>query len=143
MKLKDLEGFPKNLLKKKSLPTYKAFIISDPEEYMDIKVDVDLLAITEEAAVRALINDLPLEEIQDIKGKTISFAIIEIEKESLETKDVVDHGDIYFKDEIISITLKDKIYQINVYDKILEDVTIDIDANTEMKLVSNIKLVEV
>lgn len=142
MKLKDLEGFPKNLLKKKSLPIYKAFIITDPEEYMDVKVDIDLLAITEEAAVRALINDLPLDEIQDVKGKTISFAIITIEKESLDTKDVVDHGDIYFKDEILSITLKDKIYQIDVYDKILEDVTIDIDENTEIKLVSNIKLVD-
>lgn len=143
MKLKELEGFPKTLLKKKSLPVYKAFIITDPEEYMDIKVDVDLLALTEEAAVRSMINELSLEEIPYVKGRTISFAVIEIEKESLDSIDLVDHEEIFFKDEIISITLKDKIYQINVYDKILEDVSIEIDANTEIKLVSNIKLVKV
>ena len=141
MKLKELEGFPKTLLKKKSLPVYKAFIITDPEEYMDVKVDIDLLALSEEAAVKAMINELPLEEIPDVKGSTISFAVIEIEKESLDSTELVDHGEIFFKDEIMSITLKDKIYQINVYDKVLEDVTIDIDANTEIKLVSNIKLV--
>jgi len=142
MTIADVKGFPKELLKKKYVPVYKAFIVVDEEMVMNVNCDIDVLAITKEAAVASLINELPLEEAQNIRGKVISFAIFKLLKEDLITKPVVDIGDVYFENDMLSITLRHKIYEIDVCDARIDDVTIDIDPRTEYRICSNIKLVD-
>lgn len=142
MTIADVKGFPKELLKKKYVPVYKAFIVVDEEMVMNVNCDIDVLAITKEAAVASLINELPLEEAQNIRGKVISFAIFKLLKEDLVTKPVVDIGDVYFENDMLSITLRQKIYEIDVCDARIDDVTIDIDPRTEYRICSNIKLVD-
>ena len=98
--ISDVEKFPKELLKKKYVPVYKAFIIHEPEECMNVDSTIDILAITKEAAVASLVNTLPLDEIMELKGKVISFAIFRLLKEDFIKKPVVDHGDIYFEKDL-------------------------------------------
>ena len=142
MKINDVKGFPKELLKKKKVSFYKAFMIEDPDTTMNVDSNIDILAITEQAAVASLVNELRIENPMDIKGKIISFAIFKIHKDDLLTKNVVDHGDVYFNNDMMSITLKQKIFDIDVVDKIIDDITIDIDPQTEYRICSNIKLVD-
>lgn len=150
MKINEVENFPKALLKKKEIPLYKAFILRDPEEEMKINVNIDLLSLTMESAISRLINELPTDIIANeffnpenlSNGITISFAIITLDKDDLLTKDLVDKGDVYFQNEAISITLKDKIYKVDVVDKILTNITIDIDDKTEERICSNIELMD-
>ena len=71
----DINGFPKELLKKKHMPLYKAFIIHDPETAMNVNSNIDILAISKEAAVASLVNELPLDDAMSIKGQVVSFAI--------------------------------------------------------------------
>ena len=143
MTITDVKGFPKELLKKKYVPLYKAFIVVDEEMVMNVNCDIDVLAISKEAAVASLINELPLEEANDIRGKVISFAIFKLLKEDFVTKPVVDAGDIFFENDILSITLRHKIYEIDVCDTRIDEVTIDIDPRTEYRICSNIKLIDV
>ena len=140
MKITEVEHFPKELLRKKSVSLYKAFIIHDQDEVMNIDSNIDILAITEEAAVTSLVNELPLDEAMDIKGKIISFAIFKLLKDDFVTKPVVDHGDVFFNRNMLSITLKNKIFDVDVKDMRIEDITIDIDPKTEYRICSNIKL---
>lgn len=141
MLLKDVENFPSEILKKKNIEFYKAFIIHDPSESMKVNSNIDILGITQEAAVASLVNTLPLEEALDIKGKCISFAIFRIKRDELLEKDLTDAGEISFENGLISITLKDKVYIIDVEDKIIEDITIDIDPKTEYRICTDINLV--
>lgn len=143
MLLKDVKNIPNEILKKKNIDFYKAFIIHDPDDTMRVNSNIDILGITEEAAVASLVNTLPLEDALDIKGKCISFAIFRIKKEELMEKDLVDAGDIKFENGLISVTLRDKIYTIDVEDKIIENIDIDINPKTEYRLCTNIKLVKV
>lgn len=140
MTINEVENLPKTFLKKKNLEFYKAFIIHDPSEIMKVNSNIDLLGITMEAAVASLVNSLPIDEAMDIKGKCVSFAIFRIKKDELLEKNLVDNGDINFENGMISITLKDKVYIIDVEDKIIQDITIDIDPKTEYRICSNIKL---
>lgn len=140
MNIRELEGFPKSLLKKDQIPFYRAFIITNPDDAMHINTSVDILSITMNAAIISLINEKRIVDPSEIKGRIISFAIFEINRYELEKKDIVDEGDVYFKNENISITLKDKQYDIRVEDYILDDITIDIDPTTEYRICSNIKL---
>lgn len=142
MTIKDVENLPKDFLKKKNLEFYKAFIIQDPSEIMKVNANIDLLGITMEAAVASLVNTLPLEEALDIKGKCVSFAIFKLKKDELLEKNLVDNGDVNFEKGMISITLKDKIYSIDVEDKIIDDISIDIDPKTEYRICSGIKLIK-
>lgn len=141
MTIKDVENFPKEILKKKNLEFYKAFIIHDPSEIMKVNSNIDLLGITMEAAVASLVNTLPIDEAMNIKGKCVSFAIFRVKKDELLEKDLVDNGDINFENGMISITLKDKIYIIDVEDKIVQDINIEIDPKTEYRVCTDIKLV--
>lgn len=143
MTIAEVKGFPKELLKKKNVPLYKAFIVVDEEMVMNVNCDIDVLAISKEAAVASLINELPLEEANDIRGKVISFAIFKLLKEDFITKPVVDAGDVYFENDMLSITLRNKLYDIDVCDVRIDEVTIDIDPRTEFRICSNIKLIDV
>lgn len=140
--INDVKGFPKELLKKKNVPLYKAFIIHDPDTTMNVNTSIDILAISEEAAVASLVNELPLEEAMNIKGKVVSFAIFKLLKEDLITKPLVDAGDVFFENDLVSITLNGKIYEIDVEDKRIDDITINVDEKTEYRICSDIKLVK-
>ena len=140
MKIKEVESFPKALLKKKKIPLYRAFIIKDADEVMNINSSIDLLAITKEDAVIQLVNELPEEEILTIVGKTVSFAVIELDRDDLLTKDVVDNGDVCFEHNILSVTLKDKIYNVKVEDMVIENIHIIIDPKTERKICTDLQL---
>ena len=139
----DVSGFPKEVLKKKYMPLYKAFIIHDPETAMNVNSNIDILAITEEAAVASLVNELALDDAMAIKGKIVSFAIFKMLKDDFVTKPVVDAGDVYFENDLLSVTLAGKLYEVDVEDKRIDDITIDIDEKTEYRICTNIKLVDV
>ena len=141
--IEEVNGFPKEVLKKKHIPLYKAFIIHDPEAVMNVNSNIDILAITAEAAVAALVNTLPLEEALDIKGKVVSFAIFKLVKEDFIKKPVVGAGEIYFEKDRLSITLTGKMFEVDVEDKRIDDITIDIDERTEYRICTNIKLTDV
>ena len=143
MKITEIEGFPKALLKKKEIPLYKAFIILDSDDVMNINSNIDILSITQEAAVISLVNELPLDDAMNLKGKIISFAIIKLQKDDLLTKDIVDEGEPYFQNDNIAITLDKKIFKIDVEDKMIEELDITIDERTEYRICTNIKLADV
>ena len=143
MKIDEIEGFPKALLKKKTLPLYKAFVIKDPDESMQINSSIDLLAITEEKAIETLLSSMSTEELEEWKQvdpnqRIISFAIFKLNMEHLKQMELVDHGDIFFEDNMISITLRDKLYTIAVKDVILDSFEYTIDEKTDKKVFSHI-----
>ena len=78
MKINEVEGFPKELLKGKTVPLYKAFFFTNSEEEMKINTSIDMLAISKEDALVELINQSPLEDtiLSTWSGNTISFAVI-------------------------------------------------------------------
>ena len=143
MKINEIEGFPKYLLKKKSLPLYKSFIIKDDFKEMKIDTSFDALAISEEDAINKMVNDMSLEEIDNFQKSipiVVSFAIIKLDLEDLSTKDLVDNSDSKFEDGLLLITLRDKIFKVDVSDKVLKDIVIDIDEKTEIKKCHDILL---
>ena len=143
MFIEEVKGFPKEILKKKKVPFYKAFIIHDVGTELKVNSDIDILAITQEAAVASLVNELPLEEAMNIKGEIVSFAIFRLKKDDFISKPVVDAGETFFEKDLLSLTLKDKLFDVDVEDKRIDDITIDIDEKTEYRICSNIKLVDV
>ena len=144
MKINEVEGFPKELLKGKTVPLYKAFCFTNSEEEMKINTSIDMLAISKEDALVELINQSPLEDtiLSTWSGNTISFAVIKLDKADLITKDLVDEGDIFFENGIISVTLRDKIYKVDVVDHILKNISIQIDDKTQRRICSDIELLD-
>lgn len=144
MKINEVEGFPKELLKGKTVPLYKAFFFTNSEEEMKINTSIDMLAISKEDALVELINQSPLEDtiLSTWSGNTISFAVIKLDKADLLTKDLVDEGDIFFENGIISVTLRDKIYKVDVVDHILKNISIQIDDKTQRRICSDIELLD-
>lgn len=147
MKINEVKGIPKELLKGKTVPLYKAFVLTNSEDEMKINTSIDLLAISKEDAVQELINNIEMGELyqslMDLSNKTIiSFAIIKIDKDDLLTKDLVDEGDPYFENGILSITLKDKKFKVDVVDNILQNIVINVDDKTQRKICTNIELIE-
>lgn len=139
--ISDIEGLPKGVLRKKLVPLYKAFILSDGEE-MQINASIDILSITEEGALQQMVNSMQYSDIIELKGKTISFAILSFDKEELTDKPLVDEGEIYYNNESLSITLRNKLYSVSVADKILESFEITVDPKNEIKVLSEIKLIK-
>ena len=144
MKINEVEGFPKELLKGKTVPLYKAFFFTNSEEEMKINTSIDMLAISKEDALVELINQSPLEDtiLSTWSGNTISFAIIKLDKADLLTKELVDEGDVFFENGIISVTLRDKIYKVDVVDHILKNISIQIDDKTQRRICSDIELLD-
>lgn len=132
--LLDIEGFPKKSLKNKNIMLYRAFALIDDDE-MNINPHIDLFAIDEESAIQRMINTDLTEEQREtffqnaMNGNLhnpknlnepfiISFATIKIPTRELTEKDLVDGGgEIYFKDNILSVSIFDKMYILDVYDK--------------------------
>ena len=133
MKLSEVKNFPKALLKGKTLPLYKAFMVSSQEDELKIDTNIALLAVSKEAAIEQMVNEGNFEQffgdvidsITESKNYIISFVIIKLDLKDLLTKDIMDHGDVFFEDDILSITLADKIYKIDVEDDILVSATFD------------------
>ena len=91
MKITDIEGFPKSLLKKKHVELYKAFVVDDPDKELNVDTSIDMLAITKEAAVNEFVNENKdflndfTDSIFDKDGKPyiISFVIFKLDKDDL------------------------------------------------------------
>ena len=126
--------------KKKDMPVVKAYLFTDPGEEMKIQVDIDVFSVNEDAALSSLINELRITSEDEIKGKIVSFVIIKLDVEYLLKEPIVDEGDPFFDGESISLTLKGKKYTIDVEDRIVEDITIEIDPKTEKRICTNIRL---
>lgn len=133
MKITELEGIAKGLLKKKTLPLYKAFYIKEEGEEMRVNTAVDLLALSEKAALEEFVNNDPdygeylrstyLEN--NDKFSTICFAVFQIDMKDLKEKDLLDEGDVFFKNDVLSITLNDKIYKVDVIDKDIRNLVME------------------
>jgi hypothetical protein len=137
MNYNDLD-IPKEFKKKKKIKLYKAFILKDGDE-MKVNTDIEILSLAHEAAILVLISSLRIEDISSLKGKLINFAILEFSSEELQSKDLIDVGEMYCQDLSFSITLKDKLYTVDVEDKLIEDILIEIGEN-EIKVVKEMKL---
>lgn len=154
MKIKDLKDFPKALLKEDEIHLYKAFKLLNLDDEMKININIDLLSLSEEIAVSRMINEMNTDELSELTSELasfkkddatptiISFAKFIFDKNYLLERELVDQGEIYFKDGVISITLNDKEYEIDVYDKYLTDINIEI-SETDEKIVSSINLKDI
>jgi len=140
--INDIEGLPKEVLKKKKVALYKAFILNDGEE-MTINTSIDILSISEETALQQMVNSMSYDDAIELKGKVISFAVLTLNKVELTEKSLIDEGEIYYQNGSLSITLKDKLYEVAVNDKLLETVTISMDAKTEIKTLTEVILVKI
>ena len=130
MKIDEIKGFPKDLLKKKTLTLYKAFQIKDPDDEMQVNVSADLLAITEVAAVEQFLRTTSFLDFTDgiLDDKIISFAVFELDMKDLLKKDLLlNGGEDYFQDDILFISIKDKIYDIKVGDKMVTTIKAEAD----------------
>lgn len=136
--IKDLD-IPKEFLRKKKIPLYKAFILKDGEE-MNVDTDIDILSFTYEAAVQYMLNSMTMEEIDNLKGNYINFAIFTIDKSELTNKNLVLKEDAIYKDGSISITLSNKIYKVDVDDKHVDEIEVDTNPKNEIKVMKNIAL---
>jgi hypothetical protein len=130
---------PKYLNKKKKINLYKAFILN-PGERMDIKEDADIFGLSYEAAVQFMLYST--DKSIDLKDKEIAFVIFTIERSYLDTHDLIDEGEVYYKDDNISITLKDKPYKMDVESKIVDEIDVEINDKTEVKTIKSIKFKE-
>lgn len=146
MTILDVKGFPAKLLKTKDITFYKAFcptyIKTKDNEYPELTVrkDVDMLAITKEDAVAALIREADIET--NFLGEEIVFVEVTLFTDELKTTDLVDFGEPTFVDGLIPITLKTKKYLLNVSNKRLSEYKIDVEEN-EKKIISGIILTDI
>ena len=138
--LRDVKDFPKNLLRSKKISLYKAFVLNN-DEVMNIDVNIDILSISEEDAIKHMIQSLSVEQIEELRHRPVSLAILTFNKEELLDKPLIDEGDIYFKDGNINITLKDKLYSVDVKDVNITELEYDVDPKTEIKNISELKMV--
>ena len=137
--LKDVKDIPKKILSRKTISLYKAFILNNGD-VMSINVDIDVLSLTEEDAIKHLLQSLPIETVEGLKNNgSVNIAILKFKKEELTEKSLVDEGDIYFEDGNISITLKEKLFDIDVKDVTIIDLEYDVDPATERKDIQVLK----
>lgn len=140
-KITDIKDFPKGWLetgpKNTSLNLYKAFIVTDPDEKMEIKQSIDLLSTTLWGAVMQLMNTFSFDELDEIKRAKekpiISIVCIVLDLEDLLKKDLVDEGDLYYENDILAITLKDKVFDVLVGDFYLTSFNWSADPKTEKR----------
>lgn len=145
MTILDVKGFPAKLLKDKDITLYKAFCpmyiktAEDGYPELTIRKDIDILAITKEDAVAALIQEADVDT--NFLGEEIVFVEVTFFTDELKKSDLVDFGEPTFVDGKIPITIKTKKYIINVSSKRLTEYKIDIGEN-EKKIISGITLVD-
>ena len=132
---------PKNLLKKKKIPFIKAFLLKDGDE-MKVNADIDIFAFTYEAAVQYMINSMNIEDIENLKGKTINFITFNILKDDLLTIPLTDHGEVYNENDNVSLTLENKPYEISLEDKTIENIEFEIGERNEIKIITSPTFVE-
>jgi len=166
----------------KKVPLYKAFPFIGEDDEMKINENIDLLALSPEAAIanyfrtvdinelRGTIdrkssefNDIFLASIEtlietfgkmsDFKGGSfkakkdndlwtsfdakrlmIPIAVVYVDADDLRTQDLIDNGDPFFENEVISITLKGKKIEIDLEEKFLVSFQVKIDNNGHTRI---------
>lgn len=147
--LNDL-GLPKDILKKKKFRLYKAYVLKDGDE-MDVSVDFDVYGLSHISAAKHLLSNMDNNDLMEFINKTppintinpqlISFLVMTFDTEDiLHTPLLSSEGDVYYKDDVLSYTLRDKQYKISVEDRLVRDIEIDINPANEIKTITNIIL---
>lgn len=111
MKFTELEGISKSLLKKKRVPFYKAYPFLKDGETMKVNENIDLLALTPEAAVEKYLKDVDLNEF--VKNYNDIFESLM----SNDDKSINNKFDLPFQDVVITFGDKnnpDKIKMNNL-----------------------------
>lgn len=155
MKIDELKEFPKSLLKKKHLTLYKAFVFENAEDEMKINTNIDVLAITKEAAIIKLLSEMANDAFTSSdenfgksnaitdnlfgSGMVVSLAIIKLDTKDLLTKDIIDNGDVFFENDLLSITLQDKIYVVDVEDVKINKISVTVDSDSTTVVLSDLE----
>jgi hypothetical protein len=71
MKITEVEGIPSDLLKGDTLPLYKAFIFAKPGKEMKVNESAEFMALSPEAAVNQLLQEIPVDEFNKVLNKEI------------------------------------------------------------------------
>lgn len=141
-KITDIKDFPKDLLDQKKLCLYKAFVIKDPDEKMNINQNIEMMFTNYMGAVWHFLDDYTLEELDEFKTRvdsgepvSVSFVTIALDMKDLKKKDLVDEGELYYDPETrkLAITLADKKFDVSVEDHRLLSLSYSIDKNTERR----------
>lgn len=109
---------------------------------MKVNADIDIFAFTYEAAVQYMINSMDIEDIENLKGKTINFITFFILKDDLLTIPLTDHGEVYNENDNVSLTLENKPYEISLEDKTIDTIEFEIGERNEIKIITNLTFVE-
>lgn len=124
---------PKYLTKKKKINLYKAYLLN-PGDEMKVNENIDIFGLSYESAVQYMLYSVNNEEVSNLNGRSVCFAIFTIDRSYLDTHDLIDNGDKpYYEKENISITLKGKPYKMDVEEKIIDSIEIDINDKNEIK----------
>lgn len=128
----------KDILKKKKIKLYKAFILKDGDE-MKVDVNSDLFSLSKEAAVQHLITSMTLEEANALENTSINFAVFNFDKEELTKKPLlIDADEVYFNDDSLLVSLSNKLYKIDIIDEVVSEIEIDFNPTNEIKSITKI-----
>lgn len=136
---KDVPGLPDRKGLKK-IDLYKAFVLNN-DDVMNIDVNIDILSISEEDAIKRMIQSMSINEIEELRNRPVSIAILSFDKAELMDKPLVSEDDVYFNNGNLSITLKDKLYKIDVKDVRITELEYEVDPKTELKNVTLLEIV--
>lgn len=131
-------GLPKDLVSKKKLNLYKAFVITNPDEKMEINQNIEILYTDFFTAVGHFLDQYSLEELDAFKKRvdagdypTVSYVIISVDLEDLRHKPLVDEGEPYYENDQMAITLADKMFEVSVEDALLTKLEVTVDPETD------------
>ena len=161
MNSKEIVNKIKPYSKKGLISLYKAYLLNNDDE-MFVDSDITVMSLTKDMAVANLFcencvtdvgitnSQLAQKEIQQLVldkweqvcpyGTIISILKLTFDEDEILLKDIVNGADSVFSNESITITLEGKFYSMSVKDYILEDIIFEVDKDTEIKTVHNVKL---
>lgn len=143
-------GLPKDILKKKKFRLYKAYILKDGDE-MNVQADIDIYGLDFISATKYLLSNMDINQLMELSfmdndkqrsnPTLISFLILTFDTEDIINKPLLlTDSDIYYKDNNLSVSIRDKPYKISVQDKYCKDVKIEINPENEIKTITNLVL---
>lgn len=141
-KITEIKDFPKDLLDQKKLRLYKAFVIKDPDEKMNLNQNIEMMFTDCLSALWYFLDDYTLEDLDEFQTRVdsgepvmVSFVTLALDTKDLKKKDLVDEGELYYdvKTGKIAITLADKKFDVSVEDQRLVSLSYTIDKKTEQR----------
>lgn len=118
-----------DLLKKKALIVYKAYIMK-PDETMTLDPSGDEYALTIKDAVSAMLQKInDIKELESLKGSQVSILGIAFNMQKLEDNPHVD--EIMQDGNYVSLAIKNFAYRMQIHKYILNDFTYSINAKDQ------------